>query len=78
MLVILDVGFLAVLVDFHLVFEHFPELVVLVDEHFHLVLDLLVVGTVGVAVEFLNGLSQFGVDPDKLLQGLFKDVVLLF
>ena len=77
LLVVLDVGLLAVLIDLHLVFEHFPELVVLVDEHFHFVLDLLVVGVGGVAVEFLDGLGEFGVDSDEFLQRLFEDVVLL-
>ena len=64
LLVILDIGFFAVLVDLHLVFEHFPKLVVLVDKHFHLILDLLVVWVVGIAVEFFDRLGQFGVDPD--------------
>ena len=64
LLVILDVGFLAVLVDLHLMFEHFPKLVVLVDKHFHFVLDLLVVWVVGIAVEFFDRLGQFSVDSD--------------
>jgi len=73
--VVLDVRFFAVLVHFHLVVEHLPELVVFVDEHFHFILYLLGIGVVGVAVEFLDGLGEFGINPDQLLKRLLEDVV---
>ena len=72
--VILNVGFLAVSIKLHLVIQHFPELLVLINEHFQFILDfLIIILRIGrpIIVKFLDRLSEFRVDPDKFFQRLF-------
>ena len=62
-----------------LVLEHFSQILILVYQHFELVLHLLVVlMVVASVVEFFDGFRQLGIDPDKLFKGLLEDAVLLF
>lgn len=70
LLVILNIRLLAVSVKLHLMIQHFPELLVLINQHFQFILDfLIIILRIGrpIIVKFLDRLSEFGVDPDKFL-----------
>jgi hypothetical protein len=67
-------------IDLPLAFQHFPEILVLIDKHFYLILNIfamLLIKIVAIAVEFLNGLGELSVNFDKLLQALLQYSILL-
>jgi hypothetical protein len=67
-----------ILVHVGLVLQHFSQVLVFVDQHLQLALDLLIVlVVVAGVVELLDGLGQLGIDSDQFLQGLLENAVLL-
>jgi hypothetical protein len=72
LVIVLDDRFLSFVV-IHLALKLFPEIPVLVDEHFEPFFDVFVILVVVVAViELLDGLGEFVVDLNQFFQGLLQ------
>lgn len=67
-------------IDLSLILQHFPEILVLIDQHLYLIFNIftmLLIKIIAIAVQFFNGFCKLSVNFNKLFQALLQYRILL-